>query len=88
MFACVYGPEWDDIAYFSEFHNAYEDMEKCADIYRTMRTEQKGHPFAPYLIHFVNGKNGRLVASDMWKIIGNDIVSTNADDEWGLQDMV
>jgi len=78
MYAYVYGPDWEDIAYFSDFEKAYRRLE-------THRQFQYGNikkteSFWPVMISYVEDGHGDLVPQSTWSINddGTGIVSLTA----------
>jgi len=91
MYAYVFGPEWEDILYFSDFQKGYAKLElymqkenmRAIDT-QTSAITWRRDSFSPILIGYED-EEGALVERDVWKIKedGTRIIQTTADREWG-----
>lgn len=78
MYALVFGPEWQDIMYFSSFEKGYLKLEKC------LKNDDKS--FDIFLIKYEDeSDDGSLKERDVWKRSNKDdnaIIHTTAKQLW------
>ena len=79
MYIFVFGPEWEDIEYYSNFETGYSRLEKWINKNLKPPFDKS---FSVMLIKLKDDGNGRMKETDIWKISEKDkraIVHTTPD---------